>query len=139
MVRLSAAYWAASQADHISINRAGFCGSIGTYAVIEDYSKAMEMEGIKVHVLSTGPYKGAGEPGTEITEEHLAEWQSVVDSHFDHFAAAVHRGRSQLRAKSHFNKVADGRIFSSNVALESGLVDHVESFDTAIIRLKQAL
>jgi len=135
----SAAYWAASQADLISINRAGFAGSIGTYAVIHDESGYAEMNGIKVHVISTGPYKGAGEPGTEITEEQLAEWQSVVDKHFAHFAAAVRRGRSALRAKAHFNKVSDGRIFDSKDSRELGLVDRVESFDTAMIRLKKAM
>ena len=134
----SAAYWAASQADTISMNRTGFAGSIGTYAVINDYSKKAEMEGVKVHVLSTGKYKGSGEPGTEVTDDQLAEWQNVVDRHFAHFASAVRSGRSQLRAKAHFNAVADGRVFDSIESLEKGLVDKVESFDTALIRLRKS-
>ena len=135
----SAGYWPASQADHISINRTGFSGSIGTYAVIEDTSGYAEMNGIKVHVLSTGKYKGAGVEGTEITEEHLAEWQDVVDKHFKHFANAVRKGRSQLRAKANFNKVSDGRVFDSKDSVNFGLVDRIESFDTAIIRLKKSI
>ena len=135
----SAAYWVASQADSISINRAGFSGSIGTYAVIYDTSKQAEMEGIKVHVLSTGAFKGSGEPGTEITEEQLGEWQSVVDSHFEHFAAAVRSGRPALKAKAHFNAVADGRVFDAKSSLQNGLVDRVESFGTALIRLRKSV
>jgi len=135
----SAAYWPASQADLISMNRTGFAGSIGTYAVIHDTSGLAEMAGIKVHVLSTGPFKGAGEPGTEVTEDQLADWQNVVDKHFSHFADAVRNGRSQLRAKALFNKVSDGRVFDSKESLNLGLVDRVESFDTAMIRLKKAI
>jgi len=135
----SAAYWAASQADMVSMNRTGFAGSIGTYAVIHDESGLAEKNGVKVHVVSTGPFKGAGEPGTEITEEQLAEWQSVVDKHFDHFATAVRRGRSHLRAKGRFNKVSDGRVFDSKDSMEFGLVDHVESFDTAMVRLRNSI
>lgn len=135
----SAAYWAASQADQISMNRTGFAGSIGTYAVIYDQSKELEMKGIKVHILSTGPFKGSGEPGTEITDEVLAEWQDIVDKHFAHFAAAVRTGRSQLRAKALFNRVSDGRIFDYKNSLDLGLVDRIESFDTAMIRLKESI
>jgi len=135
----SAAYWPASQADHISMNRTGFAGSIGTYAVIHDLSGKAELEGIKVHVLSTGPFKGAGEPGTEITEDQLADWQDIVDKHFSHFASAVRTGRSQLRAKAHFNTVSDGRVFDSIDSVNLGLVDRIESFDTAMLRLKKSI
>lgn len=132
----SAAYWVASQADHISLNRTGFAGSIGTYAAIYDTSGQAEMDGIKVHVLSTGPYKGAGEPGTAVTEEHLAHWQDVVNAHFGHFESAVRGGRRML--KSAFNKVSDGRVFEAKEARALGLVDEVSSFETALIRLRKA-
>ncbi len=135
----SAAYGPASQADHISMNRTGFAGAIGTYAVIHDTSGAMEMKGVKVHVLATGFMKGAGVEGTEITKEQLDIWQGQVEQHFSHFAALVRNGRSQLRAKAMFNKVSDGRVFDSKQSMELGLIDRIESFDTAMIRLKQAI
>ncbi|MCK9569985.1 S49 family peptidase [Candidatus Pacearchaeota archaeon] len=129
----SAAYWAASQADHISINRAGLAGSIGTYAAIHDTSGAAEMEGIKVHVVSTGSYKGAGEEGTPVTEEQLAYWQQIVNAHFAIFETAVREGRHMLKAQ--FNKVSDGRVFSAEESKSLGLIDSVESFDKALKRL----
>jgi len=132
----SAAYWVASQADRISVNRTGFVGSIGAYAAIYDESGAAEQQGIKVHVISTGPYKGAGEPGAEVTEEHLAHWQEIVDKHFEHFETAVRSGRRLLKAQ--FKRVADGRIFDAKDAQQKGLVDSVESFDLAMLRLRRA-
>lgn len=132
----SAAYWAASQADRITMNRAGFAGSIGVYASIYDTSGAAEAQGVKVHVVSTGPYKGAGEEGAPVTEEQLAHWQDVVNQHFGLFEEAVRGGRRML--KSTFNKVSDGRVFGANEAKQFGLIDEISSFDKALIRLKNA-
>jgi signal peptide peptidase SppA len=129
----SAAYWVASQADHVSVNRAGFVGSIGTYATVYDTSGAAELAGVKVHVVSTGPYKGAGEDGVLVTDEHLAYLQDIVNKHFSHFEEAVRGGRSMLKAQ--FNKVSDGRVFDAREAKSLGLVDSVESFDKAIGRM----
>ena len=129
----SAAYWAASQADYITMNQSGLAGSIGVYAAIHDTSGAAEMAGIKVHVVSTGEYKGSGEDGTEITEKDLAHWQTIVDSHFLQFESAVRGGRKMIKAQ--FNRVSDGRVFSASESKSLGLVDSIESFDKAMKRL----
>lgn len=62
----SAAYWVAAQADAIYANETAFVGSIGTYCVVQDLSRMAANVGIEVHVLSTGPFKGAGYPGTAV-------------------------------------------------------------------------
>jgi len=132
----SAAYWAASQADKITMNRTGLSGSIGVYAAVYDTSKAAEMEGVDVHVISTGNHKGAGVDGTPITDEHLAEWQEIVDSHFSHFESAVRSGRNMIKAQ--FNKVSDGRVFDAVESKALGLIDSISSFDVAMLRLSRA-
>jgi signal peptide peptidase SppA len=132
----SAAYWAASQADHVTMNRTGMAGSIGTYASIVDTSGAAEMVGIKVHIISTGKYKGAGENGAPVTEEQLAYWQDLVNKHFAHFESAVRVGRRMT--KSQFEKVSDGRVFGAEESKALGLIDEVGSFDKAMVRLKRA-
>ena len=129
----SAAYWCASQADSISMNRAGFAGSVGTYAAIRDYSGSAAMEGIKVHVISTGPYKGLGEPGTEISSAYLAEWQDIINKHFSHFQQAVQSGRQMTAAN--FKRISDGRVFDSRESKAYNLIDRIESFDKALMRL----
>jgi len=132
----SAAYWAASQADHISMNRTGLSGSIGTYMSVDDTSGAAEMEGIKVHVISTGDYKGMGAEGAEITEEQLAHLQGIVNSHFSHFESAVRGGRKMLKVQ--FDRVRDGRVFDAKESIKLGLVDSITSFDAALLRLQRA-
>jgi len=130
----SAAYWIASQTRHISVNRSGMVGSIGTYGVVYDLSGAAAMEGVKAYVIRAGKYKGMGVPGTEISQEQLSEWQRNVDAINSHFLDAVAEGRRMPRER--VQSIADGRAHVGQEALSLGLVDAVESFDAAFARLQ---
>jgi ClpP class serine protease len=68
-------------------------GSLGMFTVLYDLSKAAEMEGVQVHVVSTGERKGAAVPGTPVTDEDLAEAQRLVDGFDAFFRSAVRDGR----------------------------------------------
>ena len=123
----SAAFWVASQARRLTANATAEIGSIGTIAVIEDSSAAAEMEGITVHVISTGAFKGLGAPGAPVTPEHLAYLTERVEALNEHFLKGVQAGRkmsmSQVRA------VADGRVHIASAARSLGLIDAVGSLD----------
>lgn len=126
----SAAYWLASQAHSITANATAEVGSIGTMAAVYDESKRFDRLGIQVHVLSTGPYKGLGAQGTEITDKALEYLQARVDDINTHFLAAVQRGRKTLTA-AQVKQVADGRVHIAEKAQALGLIDGVASFDDA--------
>ena len=130
----SAAFWVASQSTHISVNRSGMVGSIGTYGVVYDTSGMAAMEGVKAHVVRAGQFKGVGTPGTEISQEQLAELQRNVDALNAHFIDAVAIGRRMTKDK--IASIADGRVHVGDEALSLGLVDSVESFDAAFARLQ---
>ena len=129
----SAAYYAGSQASLVRSNRAAFIGSIGTVLVLVDSSQAAENAGLKVHVISTGDFKGAGVPGAEITADQLANFQQLVDSHQKLFAAAVRRGRDM--SATQLKSVSDGRVFIAEEAMEIGLIDGIGSFEQSIEEL----
>ncbi len=132
----SAAFWVASACDSISINQMGKTGSIGTVAVVEDSSKMYEAAGVTVHVISTGAFKGAFNPGAPVTAEHLAYLQEMIDGINQFFLAAVQKGRGMSATK--LAAIADGRVFSAAKALELGLVDAVQPFDKALAEVKKA-
>jgi protease-4 len=132
----SAAYWIASQAEKVFANATALVGSIGTYAVLEDLSGMAEQLGIKVHVVKAGEYKGAGVPGTEITEAHLAEAQRLVDELNGHFLKAVGSGRALAPAK--VRELADGRVHVGKAAAELGLIDGVQTIDATIKQLSKS-
>lgn len=126
----SAAFWVASQTRRITANSTAMVGSIGTVAVVEDTSKKAEMEGVKVHVISTGKFKGAFTDGTPVLEEHLSYLQEIINKTNEHFLNAVAKGR-QMKM-SDLEKVADGRVFMADDAKAAGLIDQVQSLDHAI-------
>lgn len=127
----SAAYWVASQALKITAGYAAEVGSIGVYAVVEDTSAQAAMEGVKVHVVSTGPLKGALEPGTTVTAEQLNYVQERVDDMNRHFQAAILRGRVNMTSDQ-LKEASDGRVFGAAEARKLGLIDRVQSFDEAM-------
>lgn len=131
----SAAYWIASAAPTISANEAANVGSIGTYGIVQDLSALAAKEGVKVHVVRAGHYKGMGAPGTEITAEQLAEIQRMVDAHNDLFLQGVATGRNinieQVR------QLADGRVHPAAQAKSLGLIDKVQTYEDALEQAKQ--
>lgn len=126
----SAAYWVASQARRITANRTARVGSIGTVAVVQDLSGQAAMKGIKVHVISTGAYKGMLTPGSAVTDAQLGHVREIVEGANEHFLAAVRSGRglSEQRLKA----VADGRTFLAEKARFAGLIDAVGTLDEAV-------
>lgn len=131
----SAAYWVGSQARKVYANATALVGSIGTYAVAVDSSAAAAKEGLEVHVIRAGEFKGAGEPGTKITPEHLAEWQARVDGLNEFFLKGVARGRRLPIER--VRELADGRIHLANKAVELGLIDGVLTFDETLAQLSR--
>lgn len=126
----SAAYWIGSQASRLSANKLAQVGSIGVYGVLYDESKAAEMAGVKVHVVSSGGLKGQGEPGTPITDELLAEAQEQVNAISETFFYAVRKGRGLTEAQ--LAKVTTGGVWMAEKALEMKLLDSVEPFEKAM-------
>ncbi len=132
----SAAYWIASQCSKIYANATAMVGCIGTYAVVQDASKMAEKIGVKVHVVKAGEFKGAGEPGTQVSDEQLAEYQRLVDTLNEFFCSAVASGRG-LPPKQ-VKLLADGRVHVGQDAVENRLIDGVRTFEETINALRDA-
>jgi signal peptide peptidase SppA len=133
----SAAYFAAAHSLEIHANNeTALVGSIGTYMVVYDLSGAFEKEGIKTHVIATGPYKGAGAMGSEITKEQLDHWQSVVDKSQKAFGSAVKSGRKLTDEE--LAAVSDGRVWLGRDAVKNKLIDAVSSFEEVVSRAASA-
>ena len=126
----SAAYYFISGATEIVAGRTAAVGSIGTYMVIPDFSRALEKEGIDMYVVRSGSHKGAGAYGAKISADQLAEIQRQVDSFNRHFLAAVARGRKMDSRR--LADIADGRVFIGQEAVAVGLVDRVMLLDDLI-------
>jgi len=133
----SAAYWLASQADAVyASSPTALVGSIGTIMTVYDVSKAAEAEGVKPLVFATGPLKGAGTPGTEITQEQRDYFQGLIDDTQQHFDAAVRKGRNLSAAD--LAKVRSGGVFPAAVAKDLKLIDGIQPLEKTLADLASA-
>lgn len=126
----SAAYWIASAADRVVSSPSATVGSIGVYIAIPDYSAAAEMAGIKMVVIKSGKFKGAGIEGTSLDEGQLANLQESVDTIHAEFKSAVNMKRKMVKAEA-----MEGQTFSGKQAAAQGLVTGLaDSFSEALRR-----
>lgn len=135
-VGASAAFWILSGANFISANRMAFVGSIGTFAVLTDLSEMAKKMGADVLLFKAGEFKGAGMPGTVITDEQKEMFQARIDKLNDQFLAGlVKTGRFTLARARELN---DGRALIAKDALAEKMIDKVETFDQALSRVIRA-
>lgn len=124
----SAAYWIASQCEKVFANSdTALVGSIGTLMTVYDFSGAAEKEGVKTFVFQTGALKGAGAPGSAITEEQAAYFQGIVNSAQESFDAAVRKGRGL--SEKQLAAIRSGAVFSAGEALDRKLIDGIRTFE----------
>lgn len=131
----SAAYWIASQATEVVANRSALVGSLGAFSVVYDTSEKASREGVKVHVVSSGGVKGAGQPGTPFTDEQRAALQGVIDTHTSIFKASVQHGRGL--SDEQIEALFDGRVFGAEEALALGLIDRIGTLDSIVHPVKE--
>ena len=126
----SAGYWVASQTNKIYASKLDEVGSIGVRMLLYDLSKLFQAEGVEPVVIDTGKYKSAGAIGTEITDEHRAYFQDIVDKTFAEFIAVVGRGRNMQAAA--VRNLADGRVWLADDAKALGLIDGIQGLDATV-------
>ena len=126
----SGAYYAALESDMIVANHGSLVGSIG---VILDYPVVTELFdklGVHVETIKSGKLKDSGSPTRPVSKADREYFQSVVDDQHEQFINAVAEARS-LPVED-VRKLADGRIFTGNQALELSLIDTIGTFEDAI-------
>jgi len=126
----SAMFWVGSQSSLITASKTSQIGSLGTVAVVNDLSEMAKKDGIKVNVISTGQFKGAFTPGSEVTKAQLDDLQNIVDELNEIFMEAVQDGRG-MDAKE-VKKLFDGRVHVAGTALNLGLIDSISTFENAV-------
>lgn len=130
----SAAYWIATAADELAVTPSGEVGSIGVFAAHEDWSKALEAEGVTVSLISAGKFKTEANPYQPLSEEARAHVQGRVDEYYGLFTNAVARNRKvpvgQVR-----EGFGEGRVVGAREALALGMVDSIETLDDVLARV----
>jgi len=130
----SAAYWIGTAADEVAVSPSGEVGSIGVFAVHQDVSKALEMDGVKMTIISQGKYKVEGNPYQPLDETAMSSIQTSVDESYASFVAAVARQRG-VSIEDVRGGFGEGRMVSAQRAVALGMADRVETLDAVVARL----
>lgn len=119
----SAAYMTAIATDRIFARRLSIVGSIGVLYQHVNAGKLMETIGIDLDKVASGPLKAEpdfDEPMAGLARESIA---ALVDDSFQWFVDVVAERRGLARPAA--LALADGRIVTGRVGIESGLIDAI--------------
>jgi signal peptide peptidase SppA len=132
----SAAYYIASAAHAIVATPSSSTGSIGVWSAAMEYSKALEQDGMKVHVWrsSGSPNKAPFLPWQEFSQTAIEEEQQEVDRIYGEFLASVARNRGVTVANAQ-KSFGEGRTFHAKAAIEAGMVDRIGSLEDVAARM----
>jgi protease IV len=129
-VAASGGYYISAPATMIYANPGTITGSIGVLMKFSNIEGLMGKVGMKAFTLKTGKFKDVGSPVRSMTPDERAMLQGVIDSTHSQFVRAVAEGR-RLPVEE-VRRIADGRIFSGEQALEHKLVDKLGTLQDAV-------
>lgn len=131
----SAAYLLGASARSVSITRMTEAGSVGVLSVHQEISKMLKEIGITPTVLRAGKYKALGNPYEPLSDAAQAEIQGQLDYMYRVFVEHVAE-RRKVSYEVADKKLAQGRVFIGDNAMEIGLVDAVTNFDDLASKLQ---
>ncbi|MGA0890876.1 MAG: S49 family peptidase [Burkholderiaceae bacterium] len=131
----SAGVWIGTAADQVILSDGSTqVGSIGVVATHTDVSKREEAMGIKTTEIVAGKYKRAASQYGPLTEIGRATIQEQVDYLYGLFVSDVAQNRG-VNVDDVLNKMADGRMFIGQQAIDAGIADQITSLDVLIAQL----
>jgi protease-4 len=129
-VAASGGYYISAPATKIIANPGSITGSIGVIMEIPNFKGLMDKIGVKTEVIKSGKHKDLASVFRGIGVEEREILQRVMDNVHEQFIKAVSEGR-KLPVDS-VKKIADGRIFSGQQAMQAGLVDELGDLEYTI-------
>ena len=126
----SGGYYIAVACNKIMADPGTLTGSIGVIMMFDNFEKLMDKIGMKSLVFKSGQFKDTGSPFREVTEDDKKLIHGIIDSIYTQFITDVAKGR-QMDIEE-VRKLADGRIYTGQQALDLKLVDELGGMQDAI-------
>lgn len=121
----SGGYWIATAGDEIWATPTTLTGSIGVWGLIPNFSDSMNRLGVYSDGVGTTVLADAMHPERPMTPQAQQIIQSSVEHIYNEFITLVATARNSTSENIH--KIAQGRVWSGQNALELGLVDKLGS------------
>ena len=132
----SAAYWLASAAQELWVSPSAEVGSIGVFAIHEDWSSFYDAAGIEHTLIKAGKFKAEGVDFAPLSDEAKAAVQAQVDEFYRMFVSAVGKYRD-VGVDTVREGFGQGRTVMARHAVEERMADTVGTFEDALSRVAQ--
>ena len=120
-VAASGGYWVATAGDHIFAEPDTITGSIGVFAVLPSFEKALAKWGVTADGVQTTPLSGEPDFVGGFSEDLNAILQSGVENSYADFIKLVAAARGKTPAE--VDGIGQGRVWDGGTARQLGLVD----------------
>lgn len=134
----SGGYYVAQAADRIIVHPTSLTGSIGVIALKMNLSGLMDKVGVDFEVVKSGDHKDFLSPFRALTKDERLIFQKTIDNLHQRFVSTIADNRKQLN-RDEIKKLADGRIYTSQQALDAKLIDQIAYMDEAEEFIKRDL
>jgi protease-4 len=134
-VAASGGYMTAVAGERIYAHRSTITGSIGVIMQSAEVTELAEKIGVNFSIFKSSPLKAAPSPMEKVTEEARRVTMEGIEQAYNVFLDIVEEGRKIERNK--LKKIADGRVYLGDKALELGLIDAIGGEREAIQWLEE--
>lgn len=134
-IAASGAYYVSAAADTIISHPTTVTGSIGVIVPLINIAELIERYGIEDNSIKSGKMKSIGSPLKKMSDEEREVLIEIVDEMYTRFLKIISEGRDM--EIEDVRKLADGRIYTGNQALDNGLVDRLGYIEDAITVAKE--
>lgn len=125
----SAAYYIASAADNIYVDKASLVGSIGVLMNSFGFTGLMDKLGVERRLMIAGDNKAFMDPFSPINETQRQHAQTMLNEIHQQFKAVVKRGRGERLPEDTYTEAFSGLVWTGERAVELGLADELASLD----------
>ena len=129
-VAASGGYWVATPADRIVAEPDTITGSIGVFAVLPSFERALSNIGVTTDGIATTPLAGQPDVFGGPNDSFDALAQTSVERIYSRFTGLVAQSRRLEIAR--VREIAEGRVWAGGTARQIGLVDRFGGLDEAV-------
>ncbi len=129
-VAASGGYWVGTAADEIYAQPSTITGSIGVFAILPSFPRALNDLGINSDGVKTTPYSGEPDVIAGLSPQVRTVLQMGVEDVYRRFLGVVSTARKLPVAE--VDRIAQGRVWAGTQAQQLRLVDKFGGLDAAV-------
>lgn len=129
-VAASGGYWVSTAGDAIFAEPSTITGSIGIFAVLPSFERALAEYGVKADGVATTPLSGQPDVFGGFNSTVDTFIQGTIEHDYRRFLALV--GKARGMSVDQVDNIAQGRVWDGGTARQIKLVDRFGSIDDAI-------